>query len=81
MKTNNYELTLDLDLIEYDSDGIKAKKLSRDQQIYTWCCEGSTNYLSKGYCFVNSLGIYVILPAGLPNSIDMPDDKPEEELN
>lgn len=79
MKTNNYELSFDLDLYEYDSDEIKAKKLSPDQQIYTWCSEGSINYLSKGYCFVNSMSIYVILPAGLPNLINMPDDEKETD--
>lgn len=42
--------------------------------IYSWKTIGYSNWLEKKISFVDVLGL-VVLPNGLPDSIDLPNDK------
>ncbi|MEP6894078.1 MAG: hypothetical protein ABI986_00590 [Chloroflexota bacterium] len=42
--------------------------------IYSWKTTGLSNWLERGVSIVDVLGI-TVLPSGLPDSIDLPDDK------
>lgn len=46
--------------------------------VYTWKTSGRANWLERGYSNVDALGL-VLVPSGLPPTIDMPDDAPGEE--
>ena len=41
--------------------------------VYTWKTQGESNWLERGLSQTDSLGL-VILPRGLPDVMDMPDD-------
>ena len=47
-------------------------------EVYTWKAHGSENWLIRGLSIVDVLGL-VILPRGLPDYIDMPDDADDSE--
>ena len=47
-------------------------------EVYTWKARGSENWLIRGLSIVDVLGL-VILPRGLPDYIDMPDDAEDSE--
>jgi len=42
--------------------------------VYSWKTEGRYNWLQKGFTVVDVLGL-TILPKGLPDLIDLPDDE------
>jgi len=42
--------------------------------VYSWKTEGRYNQLQKGFTVVDVLGL-TILPKGLPDLIDLPDDE------
>lgn len=58
----------------------KATALARQLPgvVYTWKTTGRSNWLERGISLVDSLGL-VVLPAQLPDLIEMPDDAPDEE--
>jgi hypothetical protein len=41
--------------------------------VYSWKTEGHSNWLERGYSVIDVLGL-TILPAGLPDEIDFPND-------
>jgi hypothetical protein len=56
-------------------DARNAEKLAQetDGLVYSWKTEGRFNWLKQGLSIVNVLGM-TVLPAGLPDKIDLPDD-------
>ncbi len=44
-------------------------------QGYTWKASGQNNWLEKGFSLSDALGL-VVLPKGLPELIELPDDTP-----
>ena len=44
-----------------------------DQAIYCWKALGRSNWLERGLSIFDVLGV-VVLPKGLPELIEMPDD-------
>jgi hypothetical protein len=42
--------------------------------VFSWKIEGRYNWLQKGFTVVDVLGL-TILPKGLPDVIDLPDDE------
>lgn len=46
------------------------------EEVYCWKTVGRSNWLERRFSIADILG-YVILPAGLPETIPMPDDPPE----
>ncbi|MEW6240019.1 MAG: hypothetical protein AB1564_04350 [Chloroflexota bacterium] len=42
--------------------------------VYTWKTEGQFNWFQKGFTVVDTLGL-AVLPKGLPDWIDLPDDE------
>jgi hypothetical protein len=46
--------------------------------VYSWKTESRYNWLQKGFSVVDVLGL-TILPKGLPDWIDLPDDVVEHE--
>lgn len=57
----------DVENLAQESDGV----------VYSWKTEGRYNWLEKGFSIVNVLGL-TILPNGLPDIIDLPDDDDNE---
>lgn len=53
-----------------------TEKLARETNgvVYSWKTEGRYNWLEKGLSIVDVLGL-TILPDGLPDKIDLPDDE------
>jgi hypothetical protein len=49
----------------------RAKETS--QTIYCWKALGRSNWLESGFSISDVLGL-VVLPKGLPDQIEMPDD-------
>ncbi len=47
--------------------------------VYSWMTTGGWNWLERRWSIVDVFGL-VVLPKGLPEYIDMPDDPPEEEV-
>ena len=75
------DLILDLDLFDI-SEYAKAQALADETggNIYSWQTACNGNWLEKGIHRVNALGL-VVLPKGLPNRIDMPDDAEDDKNN
>lgn len=78
MKVNlSLELELELfQLEETEPAGRQAQELNA--QMYVWKTSGRENWLERGFSITDVLGI-VILPHGLPDVIDMPDDELDED--
>ena len=73
-------LHLELDVEFFQLEDIeKAEVLARTELgvIYTWKTVGKANWLEHGPRCVDALGL-VVLPTGLPEVIDMPNDGDEE---
>ena len=53
----------------------EAERVARQSntEIYCWKTTGRANWLERGLSIVDVLGL-VLMPKGLPNVIDMPDD-------
>ena len=69
-------LLLQFDLEFYETEEIMlaqqfARKLNRT--LYSWKTIGRSNWLERGLSIADVLGI-VVLPLGLPEYIEMPDD-------
>ena len=82
MQTSSLTIVLDnIPMFETD-DGQEAVRIAnRDGKVlYTWCIEGNVNYLDKGFHLVNR-NMYVLLPPGLPDFMDMVDDEPDPEAD
>jgi hypothetical protein len=47
-----------------------------NSSVYSWKTVGNANWLQKGFTVVDVLGL-TILPKGLPDLIDLPDDDEE----
>jgi len=77
------QITLDL-IINFElfdiTERAKAEALAiaTTGNIYSWQTACNANWLEKGIHIVNVLGV-VVLPKGLPDTIDMPDD-PEDDF-
>jgi len=71
------------DEFEFDCFDIEeaqqVEKLAKetDGVVYSWKTEGRYNWFQKGFTVVDVLGL-TVLPKGLPDWIDLPDD---EELS
>lgn len=53
----------------------RAAKVSHSE-VYTWKTTASSNWLERRLSCVDALAL-VVLPSGLGDTIDMPDDPPE----
>lgn len=58
------EETKQVERIAEETDGV----------VYTWKTERRFNWFQKGFTVVDALGL-VVLPKGLPDWIDLPDDE------
>lgn len=59
-------------------DAADAEEMARRSHrcIYSWQTVGRSNWLEKGFHAADTLQL-VVLPAGLPDHMDLPDDPPE----
>jgi hypothetical protein len=57
--------------------GVEKLAEKTNGAVYSWKTEGQHNWLQKGFTVVDVLGL-TIIPKGLPDLIDMPDDEEEE---
>ncbi len=57
----------------------QAEKLAKetDGVVYSWKTEGRYNWFQKGFSLVDVLGL-TVLPKGMPELIDLPDDEDEK---
>jgi hypothetical protein len=71
------EMQLDVTLFQLE-EAEEAESLAErsGSVVYCWKTTGRWNWLERGFSCVDVLGL-VVLPAGLPSTIDMPDDEPE----
>ena len=78
-QTLHIELDVELFQLEEIED---AEALAREQQgtIYTWKTIGKSNWLEHGARNVDALAL-IVLPAALPDTIQMCDDSEEEGVN
>ena len=75
--TLNLWLEFERDFFELEQadQAIKVARLS-GSDVYTWKTTCRSNWLERGLSNVDALGL-VVLPAGLNDIIDMPDDPRE----
>jgi len=59
-----------------EAEQATAAALRSGYVVYCWKTTGRWNWLERGLSCVDTLGL-VLLPTGLPDTIDMPDDEPE----
>jgi hypothetical protein len=71
------EMLVDVTLFQLE-EAEEAESLAErsGSVVYCWKTTGRWNWLERGFSRVDVLGL-VLLPAGLPDTIDMPDDQPE----
>ena len=68
------------DGFEFECFAIEEAKLvekiakETDGVVYSWKTEGRYNWFQKGFTVVDVLGL-TVLPKGLPDWIDLPDDE------
>ena len=71
-------LELDVELFELEEIEQAESLAAREHGvIYTWKTIGRSNWLEHGPSIVDALGL-VVLPVGLPETIDMCNDIDEE---
>lgn len=60
----------------------KVERLAKETDgiVYSWKTEGRYNWFQKGFSVVAILGL-TILPKGLPDWIDLPDDEEGEDIS
>ncbi|MBN1808137.1 MAG: hypothetical protein JW909_03650 [Planctomycetes bacterium] len=58
-----------------EADAAEAAAVSSSGAVYSWISYGDSNWLERGWHWVNVLGL-VVLPQGLPATISLPDDAP-----
>lgn len=58
----------------------KAESYARETGgvVYTWQCQGYTNWLTKGYARTDAF-MLAVLPAGFPDEIQIPDEEQDKE--
>ena len=72
-------LQLELEIFQIEEIAQAERKAKEsDSQLYSWKTSGDENWLERGLSITDVLGI-VILPQGLPDVIDMPDDASTED--
>lgn len=73
----NFSLNLRLRLYELENLPRVAGTLANaERAVYCWKTTGVYNWLEKGPSVTDVLG-FVILPNGLPDVIELPDDEAE----
>jgi hypothetical protein len=50
----------------------------RGRSVYTWKASGWANWMERGLSIADVLGL-VLLPRGMPDYIEMPDDQRERD--
>lgn len=68
---------LSLEVVVFNTDEVKEpRQLASESNgvLYCWKTCGVFNWLEKGLSASDVLGV-VVLPRGLPQQIDMPDDE------
>ena len=71
-------MKLDFDLFQLEEWRAASRKARMSHgSIYTWKTVGRSNWLEKRPSVVDALGL-VVLPAWLPDYIDLPDDSPTD---
>ncbi len=74
-------LYLNFDLEVFNTDEVdEAQQAARELSsvLYCWKTSGNSNWLEKGLSISDVLGV-VVLPQGLPEQIDMPDDEDTDQ--
>ncbi len=74
-------LYLNFDLEVFNTDEVNEAQQAASELggvLYCWKTSGTSNWLEKGLSLSDVLGV-VVLPQGLPNQIDMPDDEESTE--
>jgi hypothetical protein len=74
-------LTLNLDVEFFQlEEAAQAEMRARDTggRVYCWKTTGDENWLEAGFSVTDVYGI-VVLPHGLPDTLEMPDDEKEAE--
>lgn len=67
-------ILLETDFFQIEEAVLATELAERtDGEIYSWKTSGNENWLIRGFSIVDVLGL-VILPKGLPDTIEMPDD-------
>lgn len=71
-------LLLDREMFDLE-EAAQAEQLANTTggRLYCWKTIGGENWLDAGLSIADVLGL-VVLPQGLPDTIDMEDDAPEE---
>lgn len=74
-----FSLELELELFQLE-EAKQAEQLATksNSQIYSYKTSGNQNWLERGFSMTDVLGI-VVLPQGLPDTIDLPDDAEDED--
>jgi len=74
-----FSLELELELFQLE-EAKQAEQLATESnsQIYSYKTSGNQNWLERGFSMTDVLGI-VVLPQGLPDTIDLPDDAEDED--
>ena len=74
-----FSTLLESDVFQLEEvDQAEALAKRSNAEVYTWKTSGSENWLIRGLSIADVLGL-VILPRGLPDYIDMPDDAEDNE--
>lgn len=70
----NLSLQMELDLFQLEEAKLAERLAQRSKSnLYSWKTSGNQNWLERGLSLTDVLGI-VVLPSGLPDIIDMPND-------
>lgn len=73
------EIEFELFVIE---EARQAERIAKETNgvVYTWKTEGRSNWFQKGFTVVDALDL-TILPKGLSDWIDLPDDEVDKADN
>lgn len=74
-------LYLKFDVVVFNTDEVsEARHLASESNgvLYCWKTSDNSNWLEKGLSASDVLGI-VVMPRGLPQQIDMPDDEETDD--
>ena len=66
------------DTLDFEKAGEVAGRTNG--RVYSWKTVGKSNWLERGYRQVDTLA-FVVLPSEFPESIELPDDEPEESVD
>ena len=64
----------------FETEELRSAELFAEEingSIYSWKTTGLSNWLERSLSIADVLGL-VVLPKGMPDWIDLPDDKGEE---